>query len=197
MARNYSEEAESYRGKSFSDLCSFYDIVVGRLTEHDRKIIIDDGYDIDDDMTVVNVQEETYLKLEKEYPDAMFNWDADDFEFICNAVLKPSNYGYIAFNTGIDWRGRSGYRISDTVKNVLARDYDVTQTICCATKGGKALLITESSHDVPMGAYEYIIALNKTEKELSDNGNFKFTEKYIAILDNIEYQLNQKGKTKA
>lgn len=86
------------------------------------------------------------------------------------------------FNSCIDWMGHSGYLVANTFKGALNRSYDATQYIEKVSKGGKALLVREFSHDVPMEADEVIVAMTEREKQMAENGNFSFAKPYVTAL---------------
>ena len=146
---NYQKNVESIKGKSFDELCVFYTLDWDDLTKNDRERLIKEGYADDDGLATVTIPLELWYDLEKPY-DGYQEWDDDEFECLTKSIIRPAA-GYLVFNSCVDWRGHSGYRISDTFKDALSRSYDVIQRIEKVSKGGKALLVRESSHDVPMG----------------------------------------------
>ena len=177
---NYQKNVESIKGKSFDELCVFYTLDWDDLTKNDRERLIKEGYADDDGLATVTIPLELWYDLEKPY-DGYQEWDDDEFECLTKSIIRPAA-GYLVFNSCVDWRGHSGYRISETFKDALSRSDDVIQRIEKVSKGGKALLVRESSHDVPMGADEVIVAMTEREKRMAENGDISFAKPYITAL---------------
>lgn len=180
---NYKKIVEkNYKGRTINELCNFYMLDNSTLTEDDQKKIIEAGYDAwsaNGSFGEVEVPEWLFDTLHQgaAYTDTYF--DDEEFDYIMKNMIKLSSYGYLVINSCCDWLHRTGYPTADTIKEAFERCYDVTQEIIAATSGGKMLKIRESSHDVPIGASTYVIALNKKERALVDKGNFDFAHAYI------------------
>lgn len=187
---NYAEKAMQYKGKSLDDMCMMTIVTKSDLTDNDRATLVKDGWELDDEFVNEWIPQEEMTKLEGNYDDFETKWDFDEFDNIINDIIKPSEHGYLVVNTCANWRGSTGYRISDSVAKALERDYPVTQTIIGASKGGKVLLLSEASHDVPMGALEYVIALNKYERSLADREDFRFADQFMKKLEEEVYETN-------
>ena len=99
-------------------------------------------------------------------------------EFVENLMnyKKYSHYLVVLFNA--TWTGSSGYKIFDNYFDTFYRDYDVTMYYKNGTKGGKAITLTEYSHDVPMGHNSVIIGLTENEYNKLEN---KDIEEIIAF----------------
>lgn len=84
------------------------------------------------------------------------------FEDFVDSIIKDyEHYLICAYHS--NWLGQTGCKIEDNKYNIFQRGYDVSQYIVGASVKGKALLVNEFSHDVPMGHRTLIIGL--TEKE--------------------------------
>ena len=79
--------------------------------------------------------------------------------------LMKSFDGYLVCAYGSDWRGRTGYKIVDDIKDAFYRSYDVSQYYRGGSSGGKSICITEYHHDCPMGHSTMIIGLTEKEYE--------------------------------
>lgn len=91
-----------------------------------------------------------------------FDFDGAERAFALEDLLKPSNH-YLVMAHSCRWNGASGYKIVDSLDEVLNRDYEVSIYPTAVSKGGKCLVCRESSHDVPMGATTSITALTESE----------------------------------
>lgn len=177
---NYQKNVAALKGKSFDELCTFCTLDWNDLTRDDREKLTREGYADDDGVETVTIPLEVWFDLEKTY-DGDQEWDDDEFDYLTEAIIRPAA-GYLVFNSCTDWMGHSGYLVADTFKDALSRSYDVTQSIEKVSKGGKALLVRESSHDVPMGADEVIVAMTEREKRMAENGDISFAKPYITAL---------------
>jgi hypothetical protein len=83
---------------------------------------------------------------------------------------------YLVMAHNCRWNGASGYKIVDSVEDTLKRDYEVSIYPVRATKGGKCLVCSESSHDVPTGAVTSIIALTEREYAFLNHWNTGWDE---------------------
>lgn len=111
-----------------------------------------------------------------------YDYNPYDLEEMVGELIKKSNH-YLVIACNHTWDGRTGYKIADSFADAISRNYDACIYPVDVTSGGKILTCVESSHDVPMGATTYIIALTNREKEMIDNNGWKTVEK---ILKNIK-----------
>lgn len=176
---NKKDLINDYKGHTLSELCNFYNVDNSTLTEDDRQKIIEEGYDVFADDAFTEIPEWLFYELHDGITPSDVYFDDEVFTFITDSLIKSSSYGYLVINTSCDWLHHTGYKTANTIKEIFARDYDVTQEIIDVTSGGKMLKFRESSHDVPVGASVYVIALNKKERELVDRKNFSFAYKRI------------------
>ena len=87
------------------------------------------------------------------------DWEYDDY---ISELIKDANH-YLVCAYGCDWRGRTGYKFVDKLKDAFYREYDCHQYYSGGSQGGKSIEIIEYSHDVPMGHRTMIIALTDRE----------------------------------
>lgn len=93
-----------------------------------------------------------------------WGFDGGERAFALEDLLKNAGH-YLVFLRGCRWTGASGYKIFDSIEEVLDRGYEVSVYPKAISKGGKTLICTESSHDVPRGHDAVIIALSDKEYE--------------------------------
>lgn len=115
------------------------------------------------------------------------DFDEDEYDWYINSLIKNANH-YLVCAYNCTWDNRSGYRFADNVQDSLYRDYDVHQYVTGSSRGGKVLLISESSHDCPMGYGVCVIALTKKEYDRLEDSDWdtvmKFAnEKQKSIID--------------
>jgi hypothetical protein len=79
-------------------------------------------------------------------------------------LIKPYDH-YLVCAYHCRWDGVSGYKITDSLEDALYRDYDYHQYFIGGSRGGKTILLSESSHDVPMGHSVVVIGLTDKEYE--------------------------------
>lgn len=89
------------------------------------------------------------------------------FKDYINSIIKSYNH-YLVCAYHSNWLGQTGYKIADEIEDCFSRSYDCSQYVSGSSKGGKSLLITEYSHDVPMGHSTVIIGLTDKEFEKID-----------------------------
>lgn len=189
---NYQKDfSKWYKGRTVSDLCTYYDVIIADLSDNDIKKIESEGFDVYPEDRVTTIPEWLLYSLENDLLHCIESSQIDDeiFDIVTNDVIKPSDHGYLVVNESCNWRNRTGYMVADSFRDALHRSYDVTQEFVAVSSGGKILKLRESSHDVPMGASEYIIALSKHERELADNLCYSFAHN---IIDNFEQSCNKK-----
>ena len=93
-----------------------------------------------------------------------FCFDGAERAFALEDLLKDANH-YLVMAHNCRWNGASGFMLTDSLEEVLDRDYEVSIYPVAVSKGGKCLVCRESSHDVPMGSRTSIIALTEREYE--------------------------------
>ena len=107
-----------------------------------------------------------------EYLDDPYNYEycmgsfRDEYMYkdFISELIKPYNH-YLVCAYHCRWDGASGYKIADSLEDALSRDYDYHQYFMGGSRGGKTILLSESSHDVPMGHRVVIIGLTNKEYE--------------------------------
>lgn len=127
----------------------------------------EDGYNSVDGDTVSKNNLEDYI----EYESAEF----DDLE--CTDLLESwigNHSHYLVFANGCRYNGASGYTVCNKILDVLRRPYEAT-FIYKNHIEGRALICSESSHDVPMGSTTVIIGLTDEEYDKIEY-DFDFNE---------------------
>lgn len=104
-------------------------------------------------------------------------------DFMEQFLKEYDHYLVVAYSS--NWRGQTGYRFTDNIRDTVYRNYDVTQNIIGGTNSRKSLLIMEYHHDVPMGHETIIIGLTDKEYEKLDYSSFE---------DIIDFADTQKDK---
>lgn len=89
------------------------------------------------------------------------------FKDYIKSLIKDYNH-YLVCAYHSNWLGQTGYKIADEIEDCFYRGYACSQYVSGSSKGGKSLLITEYSHDVPMGHSTVIIGLTDKEFEKID-----------------------------
>lgn len=100
------------------------------------------------------------------------DFDENEFDdFVKDLVEKANNYLMIGYKS--NWRGQTGYKIVNNLKDVFIRDYDCSQYVIGGSLDNKVLSIKESHHDCPMGFECLVVALTDEEFEKLDNMKFE------------------------
>lgn len=115
-------------------------------------------------------------------------WDSVDWasgeldeeyqEDVLHSLIRPADW-YLVYASGVTWDGRSGYRFEKAISHALYRSYDATITADAVSRNGKTLRCRESSHDVPMGSFTWIIALTDRENDLLQNSSFEQIRRFV------------------
>lgn len=103
---------------------------------------------------------------------------------ILHACLKHAKH-YLLYGVNMTWDGHSGYKIIDALSEALYREYEVSDTIVDYNR--RTLALSESSHDIPMGAPVYVIGIDERTKRTLENSDFatvkRFVDQAVAELD--------------
>lgn len=172
----------SIGGTNLFDAFSFYAVCLDNLkaeTKEKIKVYTDeeDGWI----MLPYSLIDELATKDEDIFDSVDFNdfyFDRDWFDSWMAGAIKTAN-SYLVFSVGCRWNGGSGYKIADSLEDAFSRDYDSSIYLNNVSKGGKTLVCSESSHDVPMGSTTYIIALTDKEREKLDYARFETVENFV------------------
>lgn len=106
-------------------------------------------------------------------------FDRDLFVEQASDLIRDSGGGYLVFSLGgTHWSGASGYKLADDIVDALSRDCETSFTVIGGSRGGKALKLRESSHDVPTGKPTYVIALTPAERDRLDGAGFDVVERF-------------------
>lgn len=101
-------------------------------------------------------------------PDLNEEWEEETYK----SFVRPAP-AYLVAAMRCRWDGASGYKIVPCIRDAFERRYEVTMWPTGVSPQGKTLRLREASHDVPMGADTYVIALTDKEKAwLEDEGLF-------------------------
>lgn len=103
-------------------------------------------------------------------------YDSDEETNILQSCLKPAKY-YLLYGVNMTWNGCDGYRIIDDLSDALYRGYEVSDTIVDYNE--RTLALSESSHDVPMGAPFYIIGIGERTKQTLENSDFAAVKRLV------------------
>ena len=113
-----------------------------------------------------------------ELPDGTDSWwdDVDAVDTLqCFIKEAPA---YLVFLSGYRWNGSSGYVLTRDITGIIHRGYDCTICPRIASSGGKTLVCTENSHDVPMGSTTICVALTAAEYQMLQNSDFEAVERF-------------------
>lgn len=105
---------------------------------------------------------------------------SDEFlEYVYELLGNRDYKGFIGFNYNINWRGNSGYKISDDLEGVLFFDYDYS--LYLEERGKDIIKLKMYSHDVPTGGDYYIIGIAESEDYyyLSEEASFEEVQDFI------------------
>lgn len=91
-----------------------------------------------------------------------FATDELERETVLNELIKDSPH-YLVMAHNCRWNGASGFIFVDDKKQAFYRDHEASIFPVDASTGGKTLICSEFSHDVPMGARTSVIALTDRE----------------------------------
>lgn len=91
-------------------------------------------------------------------------------ELIGNLIKKAKHYLIVGY--GSNWRGQTGIKFANDIKECFLRNYDCSQYVLGGSIGKKVLSIKESHHDCPMGFECIIIALTDIEYNKLQNAEF-------------------------
>ena len=160
----FKETVECYKDINLVDLGMYFRIIWDNISDSARKNLEEIGINEEetDLISVIDVTSEglwdaldpyDYIQLESEKSSVMKH------------LIKEAPY-YLVMAHNCRWNGASGYTIVDDILSTLMRDYDVSIYPVNVSKGGKCLVCSEHSHDVPTGAKTSIIALTKSEYDI-------------------------------
>lgn len=174
---NYKENAKrlSDAGDSIEDLCTICDVPLNRIPKSIREEL-DCDFDSDENCTVA-LNQCDIDKYELWYDVSYSELDENELESLLDGIIKKAEH-YLVFAYGIRWDGADGYTFCDSPVNIMHRSYECSHYIRKASAGGKVLEFIESSHDVPMGALCYAIALTDGEYDRLSNADWKTVEAF-------------------
>ena len=160
---NYKAVAEYFRGKDIIKLMTEYPVDVEKLSEEHIECFDAEGID-------------TIWLSGQEIEDMEIPYDAVDWYF-GEEIEEPLELmqkapHYLVYASGCRWDGSSGYKFCENVRDCFERDYDVSLIFNGVLPNGKAMLLTEYSHDVPTGSSTVIVALSEKEQIRLANKDF-------------------------
>ena len=166
--------------KSFNILqeCTYYQVNLLKVSDELRnKIMEEAGLDSD---CVTYMESEDNIDYYGIPSDAIDydsqEFDEDQLESILEDLVGKFPH-YLVFAGGCKWNGSSGYKFCDHIVDTVYRDYDIE--IVAKEQGKNALLCSESSHDVPMGAPTYIVGLTEKEYDKLSEASFDEIEAFV------------------
>ena len=169
---------EYLKGKNLFDMAQSVYVWVNDLTNEQISVFENNGFDVDldydeddeeyNDSIMLNLADldQMFEEAHVERPDFQY-YDFDEYylEDCVKDILDIEADRYLVLGTNLTWDHRDGYKIADTWKDTLYRDYDTSFYPKDSKFGGKVLTATEYSHDVPMGSGITILALTQDEYE--------------------------------
>ena len=105
----------------------------------------------------------------------LLEYDEYELEDVMQSVIKPAKH-YLVMAHNCRWNGASGYKVANSLPDTVRRSYEASIYPQSASCGGKTLICTEYSHDVPMGARTSIIALTEREYEFINHWDTSFED---------------------
>ncbi len=183
---------ERYKGLDLNEVGVFYSVRVSTLTDEEKELIESIvGYDLDPENETVEMEKHEIDGCIYNMPsfynrvDWSSGWiESEYFDEMHDDLLKKSKHVLVVAHN-CNWKGSNGYKIADNLSSAMSRNYETTQILSAVTKSKKAFAVTESSHDVPMGARTTYIAL--TDGEYRKVENWLFFDKF----DRIEAFINK------
>lgn len=176
---NYQRNATCLIDRDLTEFATICIFDASELSGADLKKLEDDGLYLSDESDTVCLQYYDYDQLENPpYNSTSFEEDEELAKDLWDGILKPADH-YLIYASHCKWNGASGYKIVDDQKDLLYRNYDISFYLKFVSKGGKILIAKECSHDVPLGALTYIIALTEREYRTINQGGLsikKFVE---------------------
>lgn len=158
--------------------CTQYQVQLDKLsTEQLNELEVQYGADLEDEYMYLFGDE----LAEYEVPDEAVVWGSGEFnekmfEDLLDTFLDDYPY-YLVFASGVRWNGASGYMFTNDKVKTLYRDYDAS--VYVQKYNGKTLIVTESSHDVPMGSNTYIVGITDRQKDLFEDAEFSEIEEFV------------------
>ncbi len=176
--KSYHKRAEEFRNYNLADAGVTYFFCPEDLDEKTREKL-EQEIDFDDDSDIsLHSTDLCSMGIESyDLPDGESEWDKDDEIETLRTFIKQAP-GYLVFLSGYRWNGSSGYRLARDITSIIRRDYDVTINPRSATPGGKTLVCTEYSHDVPMGSTTVCVALTEAEYWMLKFADFETVERF-------------------
>ena len=135
--------------------------------------------------------------MSKKYKDFIANFKGEDLVICTDFENEIPEFGiddddmrvhdnYLVFAKNCRWNGASGYKFAKSFRDAVSRSYDTIQILENISGGGKAVLVSEYSHDVPQGGTTVIVSLTDREYRKLQKADFEkvqeFAETYIRKL---------------
>lgn len=172
----------SYVGKNIFDILFEYPVDVGDCTEEVQERLLEEYGCIEyNSIMWMSGDEINEFEINTDAVDWSFG-QSIDMEYFYDDLIRESDH-YLCFACGVTWNGYDGYKLSGNFIDSILRDYDSNQIIRKISKGKKAIVFTEYSHDVPMGSTTVVISLTDKEYGTLKKASFdkvkSFAEKYM------------------
>ena len=127
--------------------------------------------DIDEDWLVnIGLDELDNLIDETDYEDYGEFDDIEFDDFVGELIKKTEHYLIVAYNS--NWRGQTGYKFVNSIRDIFIRDYECSQYVMGGNKDNSILSLKEFHHDCPMGFECVVIALTDEQFENLENAKF-------------------------
>lgn len=181
----YENGVASWYGKDLTETFINYPVIFSKVES--KKILdkyIAEGYiNEPDDIVFFNAMEIEDMIRENPETEKAVDWENGEFdEFLRDEVLSElikDGEAYLVYASGVRWNGADGYKVVENIEDAFYRGYDASIRVDAGSAGGKILRCIESSHDVPMGSYTYIIALTADEEYDIENMSFDAVRHFV------------------
>ena len=172
----YVDTAKRFHGEDLNEMFDLFPVEVAKVT--DTKFLDEIG------------NGEDYISLSRKdiegYDDSVYNavdWgdpyvDEDFRTEVFKDIIRPAEK-YLVFSPNSTWDGMTRSGIVNSFEDALYRNTDTTLEISSVSRGGKTLELVEKSHDIPMGALTYVIALTKAEAERLDYAEYPAVRRFV------------------
>ena len=181
----YENGVANWCGKDLTEAFINYPVIFSKVKS---KQILDEyiaeGYiNEPNDIVLFNAMEIEDMIRENPEIEKAVDWENGGIdEFLRDEVLSElikDGEAYLVYASGVRWNGADGYKVVEDIEDAFYRGYDASIRVDAGSAGGKILRCIESSHDVPMGSYTYIVALTADEEYDIENMSFDAVRHFV------------------
>lgn len=177
----FQKAARKWRGRKIGSR-AFTEYPV-RTSEIDQSVLDHFGLDREKEWALMYQDEIDDLCFESDTAYQAVDWDDGDVDEeyqqeVLNSLIHSADW-YLVYASGVTWDGRSGYKFVRRIDQAFYRDYDSYICADAASRNGKTLRCRESSHDVPMGQFTWVIALTGREYETLQYATFNQIRAFV------------------